>query len=75
MMIGEHEAAASEEPLSAKEREAERILDWRISQLSRAGYGGEAILLLAPSPDVDLTLAVELVRRGCPHDTALRILL
>jgi hypothetical protein len=73
-MISEH-AHTTEEPLSARACEAERILDWRISQLAQARYDGEATLLLATSPEVDLRLAVDLVRRGCSTETALRILL
>jgi len=74
-MIGEQDQTTEQQPLGRHEREAERMLDWRISQLARAGYEGEAILLLATSPDVDLRMATDLVRRGCPTETALRILL
>jgi hypothetical protein len=73
-MISEH-AHTVDEPVSARQCEAERVLDWRISQLAQAGYEGEAVLRLATSPEVDLRLAIDLVRRGCPPGTALRILL
>ena len=55
--------------------EDERVAGWRLEQLLRAGYGDTDALLLAALPGVDLHLAVELLARGCPADTALRILL
>jgi hypothetical protein len=52
-----------------------RILRSRCEQLRRAGYGLRAALLLAIDPDIDVEHAAELVQRGCPADTALRILI
>jgi hypothetical protein len=40
-----------------------------------AGYDQRLSLKLALRPDVDLHLAVQLGRAGCPPDTAARILL
>jgi hypothetical protein len=57
------------------ETEDERVARWRLEQLTRAGYEETAALMLADLVDVDLHLAVDLVRQGCPSDTALRILL
>ena len=57
------------------ETEAERIERWRADELERAGYDSNAAGELAARPDVDLHLAVELLERGCPAETALRILL
>jgi hypothetical protein len=57
------------------ETEAERIERWRAEELRRAGYEPVAASELAARPDVDLHLAVELLARGCPSETALRILL
>ena len=54
--------------------EAERIFAWRVAELRRAGYPARIAFKLAVRPEIDLHRAVELVRRGCPHDTALRIL-
>ena len=48
---------------------------WRIDQLRRAGYAEAAAEQLAERGDVDLHAAIDLVRRGCPPETALRILL
>lgn len=55
--------------------EDERVARWRLEQLTRAGYEETAALVLADLVDIDLHLAVDLVRQGCPSDTALRILL
>ena len=57
------------------ETEAERIERWRAEELERAGYEPLQAAELAARQDVDLHLAVELLERGCPLDTALRILL
>ena len=57
------------------ETEAERIERWRAAELERAGYDPIAAAQLASRPYVDLHLAVELLERGCPPDTAFRILL
>jgi hypothetical protein len=57
------------------ETEAERIERWRAEELERAGYDRASAGELAARLDVDLHLAVELLERGCPSDTALRILL
>ena len=57
------------------ETEAERIERWRAEELERAGYEPISAAELAARQDVDLHLAVELLERGCPVDTALRILL
>ena len=58
-----------------KEAEAERVLSWRFEELERAGYPVASANELAERTDVDLHAAVELVRAGCPVDTAVRILL
>jgi hypothetical protein len=56
-------------------RDERRVLGWRYEELLRAGYAEREAMLLADRADVDLHLAVELLRRGCPPATALRILL
>ena len=58
-----------------EETESARVERWRAEELERAGYGSAAAGELAARHDVDLHLAVELLERGCPADTALRILL
>jgi ABC-type phosphate/phosphonate transport system substrate-binding protein len=55
--------------------ETELVEGWRAEQLELAGYGAQAAAELAARLDVDLHGAVELVKRGCPHELALQILL
>jgi hypothetical protein len=55
--------------------ETERVLLWREEELERVGYERAAARDLAERTYVDLHLAMDLLRRGCPVDTALRILL
>jgi hypothetical protein len=57
------------------ETEGERIERWRVQELERAGYSHDAAVELAGRPYVDLHFAIELLERGCPPATALRILL
>ncbi|HKY26221.1 MAG TPA: hypothetical protein VJM07_13755 [Gaiella sp.] len=56
------------------ELERDTVTSWRVERLLEAGYDGEASLVLALDRDVDLHLAVSLLERGCPADTALQIL-
>jgi hypothetical protein len=55
--------------------ESERVLLWREEELERVGYERETARDLAERAYIDLHLAMDLLRRGCPADTALRILL
>lgn len=57
------------------EHEDEQIVSWRAEELIRAGYDELDALELALERHVDLHRAVDLVRRGCPPKTAVRILL
>jgi hypothetical protein len=59
---------------SRAERERDEVTSWRVERLLAAGYDGEAAVVLALDRDVDLHLAVSLLERGCPADTALQIL-
>jgi hypothetical protein len=63
------------EPDLHVETEGERIERWRAEELERAGYRAEEAVALASRNYVDLHLAVELLERGCPTETAVRILL
>ena len=51
------------------------VLRWRFDELVRAGYAREDAELLARHRDVDLHLATDLVRAGCPSGTAVKIVL
>lgn len=53
---------------------AARVLSWRVEQLIAVGYDSDAAFVLALDRSVDLHDAIELVRRGCPPETAFRIL-
>ena len=55
--------------------ELERVELWRLDSLERAGYDAESAAVLAASPEVDLHLAVSLLKQGCSVPLALQILL
>ena len=57
------------------ERRESEVLRWRFEELRRAGFPTEDALAVASNGQVDLHLATRLLRDGCPHETALRILL
>ena len=65
--------AAQSEAFWASEVDAVRY--WRFEELVRAGYEDEDAIELAFHLDIDLHWAMNLVRRGCPSSTALRIAL
>ena len=66
-------AAAQLEAIEVSELDAVRR--WRFDELVRAGYDDEDAIELAFHLHVDLHAAANLVRRGCPSRTALRIAL
>ena len=55
--------------------EVELVEQWRLDSLERAGYDAESAAVLAASPEVDLHLAVSLLKCGCSVPLALQILL
>jgi hypothetical protein len=57
------------------ESELGRVVEWRFRELKRAGYSERDARRLAERIDVDLHRAIDLLRSGCPPDTAVRILL
>jgi hypothetical protein len=59
---------------SGRASEEDRVLTWRREELTRAGYDESIAEMLSALRYVDLHLATELLRRGCPADTALKIL-
>ena len=63
----------SETADEAEER-VDKVMEWRQRELERAGYEPTDALRLASDRSVDLYMAVELIHRGCPHKTAIRIL-
>ena len=62
------------ETKTGHERDVE-VLRWRLHELLRAGYARDDAIVLTSHREVDLHLATDLVRKGCPPATALRILL
>ena len=58
-----------------EDTELGRIEAWRTEELRRAGYDYRAAKTVATRHDVDLHLAVDLLRQGCPPEVALKILL
>jgi hypothetical protein len=57
-----------------EQSEREKVEKWRLHTLTEAGYPTRLAGRLARS-DADLHTAVELVKKGCEHRTAARILL
>jgi hypothetical protein len=57
------------------ETEIERIERWRAGELIRAGYEPDAAAAMAARHDIDIHYAADLLRRGCPMEVAVRILL
>ena len=68
-------AAVTTQVVLADETERERVIRWRVEQLAKVGYSWPAAMVIAANTHVDLHTAVDLVRRGCKPDTAVRILL
>jgi hypothetical protein len=56
------------------DRQAPEVLRWRLERLIDAGYPASVALSLAERVEIDLHLAVRLLRAGCPPATAVRIL-
>ncbi len=54
---------------------ADPVRHWRVEALIQAGYPPCDALVLSRRADVDLHLAIELLERGCPPETAVRILI
>ena len=52
-----------------------RVVDWRFQELCRAGYDDHAARAIAERVEIDLHRASDLLKSGCPTETAVRILL
>jgi hypothetical protein len=57
-----------------EEGDVSGVLRWRFLALCAAGYEFDDALELAANANIDLHVACDLVRKGCPVQTALRIL-
>jgi hypothetical protein len=58
-----------------QDTELERVERWRRQVLIESGYDRKSARTLAICADVDLHVAVQLLRAGCPARVAVRILL
>ena len=58
-----------------RDGDAQRVFLWRRAKLERAGFEAAAAAAIAERLDIDLHVATDLVRSGCPPETALEILL
>ncbi len=61
------------ETVQRDDTEIERIEAWRAHALERAGFEQAAAAELAGRHYVDVHVAADLLRKGCPPDLALRI--
>jgi hypothetical protein len=73
--ITEYQSMTAAELQIQIETELDRIERWRAEELVRAGYDPSDALALAARHDIDLHFAVELIKQGCPNETALEILI
>jgi hypothetical protein len=61
--------------LQTPSTELTQVERWRADELERAGYDARAAAEIAARHDIDLHRAVDMLRRGCPPELALQILL
>ena len=61
--------------LQTPSSELSQVERWRADELERAGYDARAAAEIAARHDIDLHRAVDMLRRGCPAELALQILL
>jgi hypothetical protein len=71
--VADDDESAVREP--SWQSELDYVVRWRRDELIRAGYDPGSALRVATRPDVDLHVAVDLLRHGCALETALRIVL
>jgi len=55
--------------------ELARVISWRRRELRRGGYDDESAREIAQRVEIDLHRAIDLLKSGCPVETAVRILL
>jgi hypothetical protein len=67
--------AVDVEAPESRTSESELVFEWRLQELSRAGFPEQLALELAVTTYVDLHAAIELRSRGCSPETAARILI
>jgi len=69
-----HDYGMSSAILAENVTESDPVRRWRLEELVRAGYDPADALVLSAREGIDLHVAIDLVRRGCPPRTAVRIL-
>jgi hypothetical protein len=57
-----------------RQESSRQVVGWRFEELRRIGYRQADAMELALRAEIELHAAVDLVRRGCPHELAVRIL-
>jgi len=67
--------SAAELETTTSSLEIDRVEQWRIDELERAGYDSKSAFVLATSLEIDLHTAVDMRKRGCSVELALAILL
>jgi hypothetical protein len=65
---------ADQQPAEVCNEEEERVCQWRFEQFLTLGFGEEDASRLSES-NVDLNRARSLIRAGCPHSLAHKILI
>jgi len=60
--------------LATPATEHDPVRAWRLDQLRRAGYPLREAVVLSARKDLDIHQATDLLRQGCPLETAIRIL-
>jgi len=60
--------------LVEKVTDGDVVRRWRFDELVRAGYAPADALVLSRRLEIDLHVSIDLLKRGCPSQTAVRIL-
>jgi hypothetical protein len=60
--------------MPAKQRDAERVVEWRRTELVQCGFPRQLAARVARDERYDLHQLIQLVHEGCSPDLAVRIL-
>jgi hypothetical protein len=66
---------AEHQPTGVSVEDEERVSIWRFEQFLTVGFGEEDASVLLSESEVDLNRARSLIRAGCPHTLAHKILI
>jgi hypothetical protein len=67
--------AMAVQQIEERDSTTKAVVAWRYEQLRRVGFERREARLISRRSDVDLHLAIDLLRSGCPPELALAILL